>query len=404
MKKIVFILIAAALNCAAADSVFDPINELGYGTFKLRAQTLSMYRDYEGVGNGYSTTLGWKLDYLTPEWEGLSAGVSYIHVDVLDTAGGTFGDDGEDLLSNGRVNELNELWVKYTMDAVGLTNTFVKVGRQVVNGEVFRSDEFRQKPRALEAVLLTTKDIIPDTTITIGHADRLSNVWGTDSGSDRANWRYKDIENVLGANYDTDGVTWAEFVNTSIDNLEIAMYDAYAHDIANIAGGRFKYTLSDTTAVNGYYRHETDVGKGADRRTDMVGASIQQKVGGVTLEPGFLSVSGDNILFDGVNTGINHPLGSSLMGYTAPLNGGADTYYLKATTKIDKTILYALYHYTTHDKNTAFEGQELDFVAKQLISDNLSVAVKAGVAYRDNDGGADNTTAIDTRLFVTYQF
>ncbi len=403
VRNVAVVLMAGAVTSLASDSLLKPLNDLGYGTFKLRAQTISMARDYEDNGNGNSTTLGWKLDYLTPEWEGLSAGLSYIHVDVLQTGGGKYGKDGEGLLSNGRVNDLNELWVKYTMNSLNLTNTFVKAGRQVVNGEVFRADEARQKPRALEAALLTTKDI-PDTTVTVGHATRLSNIWDNDSiNKYKAVWGYHDIEDVFSKNYNTAGVSWAELVNTSITNLEIAVYDAYAYDIANIAGGRVKYTLTDATALNGYYRHETDVGRGADRRSDMVGASIEQKVGGVTLEPGFLSISGDNLLFTQVQTGINHPLGSSMMIYSEIWNGGADTYYLKASTKINKTKLYALYNYTTHDV-AKYEGQELNFVVTQPITDQLSVSVKTGVGYRNGNEGTDDTTATDARLFVTYNF
>ncbi len=400
MKKILFLVLLLA-SVGATESLLDPINDLGYGTVKLRAQTLSMYRDYEGSGNGYSTTLGWTLDYLSPEWEGLSAGLSLIHVDVLHAAGGRNGSNGEALLSNGNVNELNELWLKYSFGALGLSNTFVKVGRQVLNTEVLRSDAFRQKPRAFEAAILVTKDI-PDTTLIVGHAERLSNVWGNDTA-----WKYKDIEDVLGSKESTRGVTWVEAVYTGITNLELAVYDAYAHDIANIAGGRIKYTLCENTAINGYYRHETDVGNGADHSSDMVGASVQTKIGGVTVEPGFLSIGGDTLAFSEAGTGINHPLGSSMMIYGSIFNGGADTYYLKATTKIDKTILYMLYTYTTHDRpidKASYEGQELNVVVKQPITDKLTVCVKAGVGYRDGKGATDDTFASDTRLFVTYNF
>ena len=114
MKKIVFILTVAALQCSMADSIFDSLNARGYGTFKLRAQTISMYRDYEGKGNGYSTSLGWQADYLSPTWNGLSAGISYTHADLLHAAGGKYGENGEGLLSNGNMSVLNELWLKYS--------------------------------------------------------------------------------------------------------------------------------------------------------------------------------------------------------------------------------------------------------------------------------------------------
>lgn len=401
MKKIVFLSALVAFACAAADSLFDPVNDLGYGTLSLRAQTLSMYRDYEDVGSGYSTTLGLQLDYLSPVWQDLQLGFSYVYVEVPHTAGGRFGEDGEGLLYNGRVNLLNELWIRYNLDALGLEDTFVKVGRQVVDGEVFRADEFRQKKRALEAALLTTR-MIPDTVLTLGHASRLSNVWDSDSNGRGVSWEYHDIEDVLGVNDNTDGVTWAEFVNTTIPDLEIAGYEVYAHDIANVAGTRAKYQLFDQTALLGYYRHENDIGRGAGRRSDMYGIAVQQKIAAVTVEPGVISVSGDSLLFTELGTGVNHPLGSSMMIYSGQFNGGADTAYVKATTTIRGTVLYALYNYTVH-RRLSYTGQELNIVVKREICDHLSVALKVGVGYRDMEG-ADNTVGTDSRLFVTYTF
>jgi len=398
MKRIILIFAFAALNCAA-DRLLDPVNELGYGTVTLQAQALSMYRDYEDLGNGYSTTLGWKLDLLSQEWEGLSAGLSLIHVDVLHAAGGRYGSDGEALLSNGNVNELNEAWLRYTLGTLGLSNTFVKVGRQVLNGEVFRADAFRQKPRAFEAAIFVTKDI-PDTVLTVGHVERISNVWDNETA-----WKFKEIEEVLlpgsGRN-PTRGVTWIEGAYTGITNLEIAAYDAYAHDIANIAGGRAQYALSDDTSIQGYYRHETDVGKGTPHSSDMIGWSVQQKMGNVTLEPGFLSVDGDTLLFSEAGTGIHHPLGSSMMIYAQPFDGGADTAYLKTVTKINQTTLYVLYNYTW-SPTLPYDGQELNVVVKQPIGDQLTVALKIGLGYHDVENGEDST-ATDTRLFVTYHF
>lgn len=407
IKKILFIMAIVALSCAASDSLLKPINDLGYGTWAVRLQSLSMHRGYEGVsgaanvGDGHSTTLGAKIDYLSPEIAYLSGGASYIYVEPIFDGGGRYGgsNNGKMLLSNGRVDVLNELWLKYRLGALGLTNTFVKAGRQVVNGEVFCSDEFRQKPRSLEAAILTIKDI-PGVALTVGHAERLSN-WLDDQDK----WRFKDIEETLGAKYATHGVSWAEAVYTGITNLEVAVYDAYAYDIANIAGSRVKYTLTDTTALNGYYRHESDVGKGVERSSDMYGLSVQQKVSDVTLEPGVLSIRGDNLLFQETTTGINHPLGSSMMIYSGQFNGESDTAYLKASTKIGKTGLYALYNYTwqEHSKN-AYDGQELNIVIKQPINDRLSVSLKVGAGYRDRTDAKDDTFATDTRLFVTYNF
>ena len=93
------------------------------------------------------------------------------------------------------------------------------------------------------------------------------------------------------------------------------------------------------------------------------------------------------------------------MIYSSMFAGGADTAYLKITTKINKTALYALYNYTWQDNpQYNYDGQELDLVVKQPLMDNLSVAFKFGVGYRDAKNGGNNTTATDTRLFLTCVF
>lgn len=94
-----------------------------------------------------------------------------------------------------------------------------------------------------------------------------------------------------------------------------------------------------------------------------------------------------------------------MMIYSGQFNGESDTAYLKASTKIGKTGLYALYNYTwqEHSKN-AYDGQELNIVIKQPINDRLSVSLKVGAGYRDRTDAKDDTFATDTRLFVTYNF
>jgi hypothetical protein len=114
-------------------------------------------------------------------------------------------------------------------------------------------------------------------------------------------------------------------------------------------------------------------------------------------------VHGSSMRFQETTTGINHPLGSSMMIYAKQFNGGARTAYLKAVTKIRKTVLYALYNYTWHD-NQRFDGQELNIVVKQPIVDNFSLALKGGIGCRDWHNGNNNTTSTDTRLFATYTF
>jgi hypothetical protein len=410
MKKILIPSITIALIAAVssqAESGIKQFNELGYGTLSGRLQTLSMYRDYDDGNNNQSTTLGFQLDYLSPEIEGWTIGASYTGAGVLDSMDDDESNPGDRLLANGRVNVLNEGFLSYNLAALGYSNTTATVGRRVNNGEVFRADDFRQKKRSLEAFTAETGDF-HKTRILLGHAWKESNMWSTDSNPTLSSWHFQDFGDVFNTAYDTDGVTWGEIVNNCIEDLEVALFDAHAYDVANMFGARAKYSINEDIAVLGYYRNESDVGRANSRHSDVFGLSARQQLGKVSLEGGYWGVHGQNLRFQELTTGINHALGSSLMIYSGQFNGGSDTVYLKAVTTIEqtKTLLYGLYNYTWHDHDkTGFDGQELNVVIKQPVPkiDNLTVCFKGGIGYRDGSG-QNSTTATDARLFVTYAF
>ncbi len=396
MKKFGLLFIALAIcPLAFAESIMKPVNDLGLGTVSGRAQYFGMHRYFEGNNpeNASSHTLGIRLSYHSPEMAGFDFAATYDYVGVM--AASESSNDGNTLISNGKVNVLNEGYLRYKLGAFNLPNTSILVGRKVTHGEVFRSDEFRQKPRSVEGIQLESRDI-PKTSIIVGHVRKLSNVWDT---GDR--WKFNNMTHVFGTPEKTDGITWFEMVNKSVDNLELAFFDAYAHDVTNLIGARMMYSFTDRTAVNGYYRHEGSVGSAPDASSDMYAFSLQQKAGRFTIEPGYFGVRGSNLKFQEVSTGINHPLGISLMIYPGMFNGESDTGYLKATTQVGKTALYFLYHATWQSKGSFDNGQELDFVAKYPLVDNLAIALKFGVGQREN---VEDTIATDTRLFLTYSF
>jgi len=377
-------IIASAGPVAAVPEVAE---KKDYGTFSGRVQNLSMYRDLElpGKGYGYNSTLGLVLEYTSPEFGGFDLGLAYNYAFTLFEGGKPA------LLANDDINVLNEAWLRYSFGG-----SEIIAGRKVYNGEVFRADDYRQKSRSIEALQFTTK-AIPDTTLTFGHAVRMSN-W-IDAG-DR--WDFNDFGDVFGTGYDTDGVTWAEAVYTGFDGWEITLFDSYAWDVANLIGTRIQYDINDDARLIGYYRHENDVGRAMSRQSDAYGLSYQQKVGNFTIEPGFFAVHGANLRFQEMTTGINHPLGASMIICSCQFDGGARTAYIKATTKVGKVTLYGLYNYTWHDKNR-FDGQEANLVVKYPVTDCFTICFKGGVGYRDWKG-ADNTTSVDGRLFATYTF
>jgi hypothetical protein len=409
MKKTTLILVAAmATSLVSAESAIKQFNDLGYGTLSGRIQSLSMYRDYDNGNNAHSTALGLQLDYTSPELAGWTLGAAYNGAGVLDSMDyDTSPNPGEALLVNGRINVLNEGYLHYKLTDLGLTNTTATLGRRINNGEVFRADDFRQKKRSLEAFTAETREF-HQTRLLVGHAWRESNMWSTDSHASISSWKFQDFGEVFNTAYDTDGVTWAEAVNHCVDGLEVALFDAYAHDVANLIGARAKYNITDTTAILGYYRNESDTGRATARHSDVYGLSAEQKIGDVTLEGGYFGVRGSTLRFQELTTGINHALGSSLMIYSGQFNGGADTLYFKAVTKLEqtKTVLYGLYNYTRHDegKTNQRQAQELNIVVKQPITDHLTVAFKGGIGTRDGVNGGDDTTATDARLFLTYTF
>ena len=129
------------------------------------------------------------------------------------------------------------------------------------------------------------------------------------------------------------------------------------------------------------------------------------------IEPGFLSIAGGNTntTVEGVRTqvpyGYNHPMANSLMLLSNHWAAGADTYFVKATTKIKKTILYALCSYTDHDNTVVgYDAYELNVIAKQLLTDNLSACVKLGYGETSAKKGGIDAHATDARLFITYNF
>jgi hypothetical protein len=195
-------------------------------------------------------------------------------------------------------------------------------------------------------------------------------------------------------------VSWGELIYTGVDGLEIALFDALAYDVAYMIGTRTKWTFAENQALVGYLRYEEDLGDAGADNAHAVGLSYQTKIKDVSLDAGYFGVHGDDLRFEETTTGINHPLGSSMMIYAQQFDAGADTAYLKAVTKLDKTVLYALYNYTWHGEK-AYDAQELNVVVKQPITDNLSIAFKGGVAGRT---GGQDTTATDARVFITWTF
>lgn len=391
--KFSIIALAAAFagHAGAAESVLVPLGDRIPGEISGRFQLLGMYRDFDHGNDGHETTLGAVIGYDSPETGGFDFGAAYNFAFTVLDGGKTA------LPLNDDINVLNEGWVRYRSEGTGGGGISLAVGRKISNGEVFREDDYRQKARSIESVQVRTTGI-EGLSLTAGHAIRLSN-W-IDSG-DR--WDFNDFGDVFGAGYETDGVTWIEGVYTGIEDWEIAAFNAWAWDVANLTGLRVKVDLCDGSSLTGYYRHEGDVGKAGDQDADAVGVSYTRKVGNFTIEPGYFGVFGDDLRFQEATTGINHPLGASMLICSCQFNGGAHTAYLKVSGKVGDTALYALYNHTWQEKAAIDGGHELNVVVKRPVCENVSVSLKGALGYQYGGSGPDTTFA-DGRVFVTYTF
>lgn len=393
MKKKALITSALFLSTvlASVSAVAEPItksfNDKGYGTIFGRVQSVSMARDYDGSGNGSNSTIGGFIGYTTPDYKGFDASVAFNYADEI------FDNNNTDLLSNDAINVLNEAWARYTCSASGGT---VSIGRKIDNAEVFRADDIRQKSRSLEMIQFKY-DGITNLKITGAHAIKSSDVFQVND-----QWEFNDFGDVFGAEDDTDGVTWLEATYTNGDQFELALFDALAWDVTNMIGARLKYNLTATTSILAYGRVEFDTGGAPDHDGQSFGLSLTQKVGQVNLEGGYFGIYDDGLEFRQTTTGFNHSLGSSLMIYAGNWDAGADSYYIKATTKIEKTgtTLYTLCNYTDNGKSN-LDGYEIDLIISQPIVDNFVATFKGGFGERETaNGGHDQGT--DVRLFLTY--
>lgn len=379
MNKTTLALTAAmTASLAMGSSIADPFNELGYGTIHGRLQSLSMTRDIGAGVDGGNSTLGGLINYVSPELAGINVGLEYVYANEIYESGFPV------ILGNPSISIFNEFYATYNFGIVELTNTTFTVGRKINNAEIFRADDIRQKSRSITAVQAATADI-ENWTIAGGHAWEQCS-WNSDE--------FVDLYN--------EGITWVEAVFTGLDNLELALFDAVVWNEVNMIGARAKYNLSENTALLGHARSEEEIGSGAPFSGDTLGLSIEQKLGTVTLEGGYLGVFGDGLVLDQTSIGFNHVLGSAMLIRAGHWEGGANTYYLTAKTRLDKTktLLYALGSYTANNRDLSVgDGYEVNVVIKQPIIENLSIALKGAI------GEAERATkATDGRLFITYTF
>lgn len=411
----------------ALSSPLAPLNDAGFGTFNGKLQLLAMRRHYlesQGGLDAAAGTIALTLDWKSPDMAGFSLGVQGIACPQLFEAGshpaivgGTEMGQGW-LVFNDAFYALNNAWLQVDFAGLGLEGTTLRVGRQPLNFDFFQPYAIRQKAQAIEGAVLETA-LVPNVALKIGFFGKYSS-WSTrdnadlPAGSNDAVYSYdfETIEDSFGLPYSTGGVLFLTADLKFVEAVPMTVYDMMVSDVMNVIGFKASATVGSFTPKL-HVIHESDAGKYADETGGKIDATlldfgVKIALGKTAVEPGYLMVKGDkpeNTFQAPFRTSLTaDPL---LLWMPRLFNAGANTLYVKATSKLGKLSLYGIYATTSFDDiaGNAATDSEVDAVIGYPLLDGLTATVKAGYGSRNNDpaSGPDAST-IDTRLFVTWSF
>ena len=395
-------------------SPFKEFNKLKLGKVSGQVQFLWMGRDRNNSGepndnHGASTAL--TINYVSPEFEGLTLGVQYIHAEEMWEGGTNNQPHGAAyVLANDGYSLLNHAYLKYNFKHLDWKKSHVTVGRQTINENFARTYAIRHKAQAFEAIVLKLADM-ENLKVTLGHLERFSS-WSSRKNVDTgtASNEFIDIADVMGVDYSTNGMQFIEVTTTAIPNTSINVYDYYGEDLFNTMGAKITHKI-DKITLNVHAAMQRDDGRydtdgNGDLSSEILELSVAYKDGGLSIEPGIMMVAGnsaeDNYQVPFRTSFVVDP---TLMGYTSPFEGGSNTAFLKTVYKWDKNLFYMLYAITDHEEQTrdASLDQEIDFVVSRNFTKNFYVTIKVGFGHRDN-GSSESNWQSDYRLFIGYKF
>ena len=140
----------AAEDAPPAWQPLGPLNRLGLGTWTGQLQSLTHARDFNRFGgeepSGSSSTLALTLNYVSPEYYGLSLGGQYIHSEALFA-------HNPDVPINNSFHLLNHAYVNYRFVDLGLPRTNLRAGRMKPDFLMMNGLAPRQKEQAFEGAM-----------------------------------------------------------------------------------------------------------------------------------------------------------------------------------------------------------------------------------------------------------
>jgi len=231
--------------------VLQPLNDLGIGEFSGRLQLFLMRRDWETGspdGDASSGSLALTLDYESAQAGPLSAGFQFMYVGRLFESGSLDPARGADwTLNNGNFTILNEAYLNLSLEPLGLTDSNIRVGRQVLNLDFAPSYQIRQKEQSYEGVFATIA-AGDSLRLDAGHIERFSS-WGSrdDTGNDYLEYGFVEVEDVekrYGVDYSTAGMQFVSLNYTGLSNTALTVYDFHGQDLYNTLGAKIDTSIS----------------------------------------------------------------------------------------------------------------------------------------------------------------
>lgn len=384
----------------AQKSLFTELNEKGLGNFSANNQLFYMHRsipDDERIERGASS-VALTINYKSPIIKNISLDLSYIQSIRFNEYSST-SEAAAELLQNESFGILNNLNFNYHLNALGLKNGLIKIGRFPLHTEFFTTYQIRQKEQAYEGVLIDLPKL-GNWGFKIGYLSRFSS-WKSNPHEFRA-----ISENFKGGETVDRG---QEFVETKYHNTKtntnLGIYYSLANDLLHTSGFSFLQKGIDLGQEKSMsFRIKSIVQWKNDSSLD---ESIYAVQPGILFQYKELNIEGGLFLVDGSRTNninkIQNPFGARIISSEPlvetdkSLITGNKSFYLENSYRFEKGKIYLLYLYTdNHSENTMI--QEFNMITSYHLSERWTSSLKTGFLI-------DNSfNTLDVRFVLNYSF
>lgn len=318
-------------------------------------------------------------------------------------------EDGKDSaaywLSNDTSQSLNEAYLNYRANGLGIERAELTVGRVVASSIFFPSYEVRHQAQAMEGVFAKTK-VNDRFALDFGHMERFSSWPSRQNGSSSLDTSFKKIGERIGQSAVNSGV---QFVASEWNDkgLKLNAYDYYANELYNNAGLRIAYTLPSnddqgkwTLSAHAIDQRGDSSGALAAHDAESLELNLRYQLRGFSFDTGWTRISRSNALLVPFRT--TYVNDATLLWYTNQFEAGTQTYHAKAVYSHKPWTLAAVLVSSSH--LDLRNETELDLVAKRKLNEDLSLCIKAGYGKRVfEEVDRRHNSATDLRLFVDYQ-